>query len=96
MNPKLLDYKRRVWLFLENLKPGNTYTVAKLSTPETRDKFVAAIKEYMDSLPAQGFVTFNSDYSKFYRITPPDGYNGEKQCNVDSGNIPAEDLQKRH
>lgn len=70
MSSDSLEYKRKVWQFLEEIKSGQTYTVEKICSPETREDFIAAIKEYMESLPWQGFVTFNRDFSKFYRTEP--------------------------
>jgi hypothetical protein len=45
--------------------------VDNLCKPENRETFIEAIKEYMESFPWQGYVTFNHDYSKFYRMHPP-------------------------
>lgn len=66
-----LEYKREIWRFLEKIEPGKNYTVANLCKAKNREAFVDAIKEYMESLPWQGYVTFNHDYSKFYRMYPP-------------------------
>lgn len=70
MNLVMDEYTKKVWLFLDKIEPGRKYSVDKLATPENREKFVAAIKLYMDSLPYQGSITFNTDYSKFYRMSP--------------------------
>ena len=70
MTTGLLDYKREIWRFLEKIEPGKYYTVANLCKSKNREAFVNAIKEYMESLPWQGYVTFNRDYSKFYRTYP--------------------------
>lgn len=70
MNTATIEYKKGVWKFLEEIEPGKTYSVAKMAKSETRENFVAAIKEYMDSLPWQGWLYFNADYSKFYKIHP--------------------------
>lgn len=71
MKTDLLEYKREVWKFLEKIEPGKNYTVVNLCKPENQHGFIEAIKEYMESLPWQGYVTFNHDYSKFYRMHPP-------------------------
>ena len=71
MNSKSLEYKREIWRFLENIEPDKNYTVNNLCKPENRDDFVDAIKEYMRSFPWQGYISFNHDYSKFYRMHPP-------------------------
>lgn len=70
MNAATTAYNKKVWDFLEKIKPGKTYSVAKLSKPETREQFVEAIEEYMRTWPWQGHITFNHDYSKFYKIEP--------------------------
>lgn len=67
MNAISLEYKQKVWRFLEKIEPDKMYTVAKLTDPATRGNFIAAVKEYMDSLPYGGWISFNSDYTKFYR-----------------------------
>jgi hypothetical protein len=71
MKTDLLEYKRDVWQFLEKVEPGKNYTVDNLCKQENKEAFIEAIKEYMESLPWQGYVTFNFDYSKFYRMYPP-------------------------
>lgn len=69
MNATTLEYKKKVWDFLERIEPGRTYTVAKLAKPQNREAFVNAIKEYMESLPYGGWVMFNHNYTKFYKTT---------------------------
>ena len=71
MKTDSLEYKKDVWQFLENIKPGETYSVTNLCKPENQHDFVEAIKEYMRSFPWQGYISFNHDYSKFYRMHPP-------------------------
>jgi hypothetical protein len=71
MKTDLLEYKRDVWQFLEKIEPGKNFTVDNLCKRENQKDFVEAIKEYMESFPWQGYVTFNHDYSKFYRMHPP-------------------------
>lgn len=70
MNSPTIEYKREVWKFLEEIKPDVTYSVSKLAKPANRSLFIAAVKEYMDALPWQGWLNFNADYSKFYKIHP--------------------------
>jgi hypothetical protein len=70
MKTDSLEYKKEIWQFLEKIEPGKNYTVDNLCKQENKEAFIAAIKEYMDSLPWQGYVTFNNDYSKFYRMYP--------------------------
>ncbi len=71
MKTDLLEYKREIWQFLEKIEPGKNFTVDNLCKRENQKDFVEAIKEYMESFPWQGYVTFNFDYSKFYRVHPP-------------------------
>ena len=70
MNAATVEYKRKVWEFLETMKPDVTYTIARIAKPENREAFVAAVKEYMDMWPWQGWLSFNADYSKLYKIHP--------------------------
>ena len=71
MDTKSLEYKSEIWQFLERIEPEKYFTVDNLCKPGNKEDFVDAIKEYMESLPWQGYVTFNHDYSKFYRMHPP-------------------------
>ena len=70
MNSATLEYKKKVWRFLENMKPEKRYSVDKIAKPENREALLAAIKEYMTSLPYDGWISFNSDYTQFYRVPP--------------------------
>jgi len=70
MNSTTLEYKKKVWMFLERTKPGQRFTIEKLVKPENREAFMDAVKEYMSSLPYQGWISFNSDYTKFYKTSP--------------------------
>jgi len=70
MNAATVEYKRKVWEFLETMKPDVTYSVSKLAKPENRSAFITAVKEYMDAWPWQGWLSFNKDYSKIYKIHP--------------------------
>ena len=70
MNPSAEAYKKKVWHFLETMKPDPFYSVDKLAKPQNRKAFIAAVKEYMDNLPWQGWLNFNADYTKIYKIHP--------------------------
>lgn len=70
MNTATIEYRKKVWKFLEEIQPDHTYTIAKLAKPETREDFIAAVKEYMNKHPWQGWLNFNADYSKIYKIHP--------------------------
>lgn len=63
-------YKRRVWEFLERIEPGQMYVVDSQCKPENRALFVQSVKDYMDAMPWQGWLSFNADYTKFYKIHP--------------------------
>jgi hypothetical protein len=67
MNNSYQVYKEKVWQFLDNMAPDDAYLIEKLATPETRDKFIACIKSYMDAKPYQGWLSFNHNYSKIYK-----------------------------
>lgn len=71
MAPKLDDYTKKVWSFLDNMKIDKRYSVSNLAKSENHEKFIQAIKDYMDTWPWQGGVTFNHDYSKLYKIHTP-------------------------
>ena len=66
MNDKQQVYKQKVWEFLEQIQPGETYTVANMCKPKNKELFIECVKEYMRGLPYQGYFSFNGDYSKFY------------------------------
>lgn len=69
MNEKQL-YKQKVWEFLDQVSAGETYTVEGMCKPANRELFIQAIKEYMDAHEWQGWLNFNRDYTKFYKIHP--------------------------
>ena len=71
MDPYSIEYKRKVWLFLDNMEIGKMYTIDKLCRRENREGFIEAIKEYMGSFRWYGNITFNRDYTKIYRTHPP-------------------------
>ena len=65
-----IEYKEKVWQFLEKMKPDETIVVAEKAKAETMQDFITAVKEYMDKHPWQGWLNFNADYSKLYKIHP--------------------------
>ena len=65
-----IEYKQKVWQFLDTMKPDGAIVVAHKTKPETREDFISAVKEYMDKMPWQGWLSFNADYSKIYKIHP--------------------------
>ncbi len=58
------DYTRTVFEFLEKAQPGQIFTIARICKPENRDRFIAAVKLWIESFPYGGGVEFNSDYTK--------------------------------
>ncbi len=64
-----IEYKRKVWDLLERMKPHERYKVARLALPENREMFVEYVREYMRSFPYQGWISFNFDFSEFYKST---------------------------
>ena len=69
MNNATIEYKRKVWDLLERMNPNERYKVARLALPENREMFVECVKEYMRSFPYQGWISFNFDFSEFYKST---------------------------
>jgi len=65
-----IEYKEKVWQFLDKMKPDEPCEIAKKVKPETREDFITAVKQYMDKHPWQGWLSFNRDYSKIYKIHP--------------------------
>jgi hypothetical protein len=70
MSVAVTEYKQKVWLYLDRMKPGQRFKIEDLSKDETRDQFVEAIKEFMDSFPYQAQLSFNHDYTEVYKMTP--------------------------
>lgn len=67
MNSATIEYRKKVHRFLERMQPGERYKVAALATPDTRAKFLEEIKNYMRSLPYDGWISFNHDFTEFYK-----------------------------
>lgn len=70
MNSPTVEYKEKVWAYLDKMKPDEPCIVENKTRPETREDFIAAVKDYMDTKPWQGWLSFNKDYSKIYKIHP--------------------------
>lgn len=66
MNPDSEAYRKKVRQFLDKMKPGQRYIVSEICEEENTEKFIAAVKEWMDAYPYQGGLSFNWDYSEFY------------------------------
>jgi hypothetical protein len=70
MNEKEEAYKLKVWEFLDSIEPDAAYIVANMCKSENRELFIQSVKAYMDSHPWQGWLSFNKDYTKFYKVWP--------------------------
>jgi hypothetical protein len=68
MDNEYLLYKQKVWQFLDNMAPDDVFLIEKLCIPENRQKFILCVKSYMDAAPWQGWLSFNRDYTKIYKI----------------------------
>ena len=66
-----MHIKKKVWDFLGKMKPGERYVINEVCETANREKFIAAIKEWMDQFPYQGGLNFNYDYSEFYKTFIP-------------------------
>lgn len=71
MNSPTIEYKKKVWRWLEALKPEEPVVLETVAKEETRADFVEAIKEYMRSLPYDGWISFNDDFTKIVRHRAP-------------------------
>lgn len=69
MNSIAIEYKQRVYLFLDKMKPGERYKVSILAAPENRKKFIECVKEFMRSFPYNAWISFNHDFSELYKST---------------------------
>ncbi|WP_319502541.1 hypothetical protein [uncultured Draconibacterium sp.] len=64
-------YKKKVWAFLNNMKPGDRYLISEICEKENETKFIVCVKAWMDNMPWQGGLSFNADYSEFYMTHIP-------------------------
>lgn len=72
MNTSTEAYNKKVWAFLNKMKPGQRHKVNELCEAANKEKFIAAIKAWMYPLPYQGGLSFNADFSEFYMVHVPD------------------------
>lgn len=61
-------YKEKVWEFLDTMEVCVYYEISGLCIPENKNKFIACIKSYMDAKTWQGWLSFNRDYTRIYKI----------------------------
>ncbi len=67
MSTATIEYKQKVWQFLDKMKPGERKKVSTICEAENTEAFINSIKEWMDGKPFQGYVSFNKDYTSFYK-----------------------------
>ena len=67
MNKNDSDFKKKVWEFLDNIKPGVYHDINTLCIPENKTKFISSVKSYMDAKIWQGWLSFNIDFTKLYK-----------------------------
>ncbi len=73
MNSTTDPYTRKVFDFLDKIPCGKVYTVDKICTQPNREKFIAAIKLYIDTWAYGGGVSFLTEtYERFHKIRIPD------------------------
>lgn len=73
MSELMDDYTKEIFQFLDSIPSGKTYTVDKLCKQVNRQKFIQAVKHYMDSYPYQGGVSFITEkYERFRKMTIPE------------------------
>ena len=72
MDYKEQEYRQNVWAFLRDLQPDVTCEVQAMCKPENCELFIQCVKWYMDTTPWQGWLSFNADYTKFYKVHPID------------------------
>lgn len=70
MTDKEHEYRLKVFDFMDNMQPGECCAVESTCKPENTDLFIACVKRWMDANDWQGWVSFNADYSKFYKTHP--------------------------
>lgn len=70
MNPATIEYREKVWRFLDKMQPGDRYQVKSLCPENRQELFVEEVKNYMRRLPYNGWISFNHDFSEFYKSPP--------------------------
>lgn len=86
MDTATIEYKQKVWQFLDKMKPGELHKIDRIAKPETRPDFIAAVKDYMDSQPWQGWLSFNADYTEIYKVHEIKFKNEGDKNTLDTGN----------
>jgi len=68
INPFDTAYADKVYKFLQNGKPGASYTLDVICEKENQPVFIEWVKEFMRITKMAGGWEFNSDYSKLRRV----------------------------
>lgn len=66
------QYRKKVWDYLRAMNPDSAVEISSVCTTETREQFIECIKMYMDCTPWQGWLSFNANYTKIYKVHPID------------------------
>ena len=73
MNSITDEYTQQVFDFIEKMPFDKIYTVDRICKAETRDKFIAAVKLYIDTWPYGGGVAFITEtYERFRKVEIPE------------------------
>lgn len=62
------NYGDKVYRFLQNGEPGESWTIDRICEKENQPEFIALIKEFMALTPWQGGWQFTTDYKKLKRF----------------------------
>jgi hypothetical protein len=65
-------YTESVFEFLNQAKPDQTFVIAKITKAVNRDKFIDAVKLYIQYYPFGGGVEFNADYTRIHKFEIPE------------------------
>ena len=66
------QYTESVFEFLDQAKPDQTFVIDKITKAVTRDKFIEAVKLYIQYYPFGGGVEFNADYTRIRKFEVPE------------------------
>ena len=63
-----VQYTEQIWTFLDKLKPGDKVSVGSIVKKVNHDKFIQAVKDYIETWPYGGGIEFSADYSHIKKI----------------------------
>ena len=64
-------YTKAVFDFLDHAKPGESFLISRLAKKCSTDRFIDAVKLYIQSRDWDGGIEFNSDYTKIRKFEVP-------------------------